>query len=126
MNNELRRKLCSKPIVDLEGNINHSYFLSTPGRYWSEDDETALLLGIRTYGAGDLISIRDQYLPTKSTIELKLQISLLLGVYNTEEYSDFRDTEAIQQVRETNLKLGKKQGKLEYGIYLNGDSQVPN
>ena len=118
MNRELRLKLCSSPIIDRNGEINHEYFADVPGNHWSESDQQLLLQGIERFGVGNYEDI-NQLLPTKSDIEIRLRTCLLLGVHCLEEYKGLKDTSKITEIRNRNVAQGKKTGKLKYGIFLN-------
>ena len=119
MNRELRTRLCAAPVVDAQGNINHEYFADSPGAHWSEDDERRLIRGIEAYGVGNFEKINKILLAGKSIIEIRLRTCMLLGAHNIEEFKGLRDIASIPEIKNRNLALGKKCGKLKYGIYLN-------
>ncbi|OMJ75903.1 hypothetical protein SteCoe_24843 [Stentor coeruleus] len=119
MNREIRLKLCSPPIIDQQGNINHAYFADIPGAHWSENDEDLLIQGIERYGVGNYDQISKHLLPNKDIIEIRLRTCMLLGAHNIDEFKGLKDSNKIADIKTKNLNAGKKTGKLKYGIYLN-------
>jgi hypothetical protein len=118
MNKDLRVRLCSFPLIDSQGNINHDYFSDVPGAHWSQQDQDSLLAGIEQYGVGDYEKIKDLLL-NKDVIEIKLRTCMLLGAHNIEEFNGLTDVSKIPEIKNKHLALAKKSGKLKYGIYLN-------
>ena len=106
-------------MVNEDGSINHRYFLDTPGRYWSEQDQAQLLQGIGEFGVGEHHLIQEKYLPQKTFIDVKLRTCLLLGIYDITDYYGYKDVETFEQIRQKNLEHAAQTGKLKHGIYLN-------
>ena len=119
MNRDLRMRICNSPLIDSQGNINHEYFADVPGAHWSLEDEEKLMQGIQSYGVGNYEKINKKFLPTKNIIEIRLRTCLLLGAHNIEEFKGMKGLAEIVETRNKNLALGKKCGKLKYGVYLN-------
>ena len=111
--------MCSSPIVDIDGNINHQYFADIPGAHWSENDQNLLLEGIQRFGVGHYDKICKNLLTNKSVIEIRLRTCMLLGAHNLDEFQGIKDIERIIEIKNKNVTAAKKTGKLKYGIYLN-------
>ena len=66
----MRRALSGTEISNKDGSLNHSYFNTKKGFYWSEKNTEALVEGIIKHGL-DIGSIRGEvFRSNKSQIEL--------------------------------------------------------
>mgnify|MGYP000200443743 CR=1 FL=1 len=77
---QMRSALSGSEICNKDGSLNHTYFNTKKGFYWSEKNNEQLEQGVMNYDL-DIPSIKEhQFKNTKSDMELELRLCLLFGV----------------------------------------------
>ena len=84
-NYEIRKAFSNKNSILKNGDINHKYFQTKVGQYWSDEETIQLMKGIEEYGVGFFDKIKFKYLKLWSETELRLRTSLLLKCFKIDE-----------------------------------------
>lgn len=117
---EMRKVFSNKNSILPNGDLNHKYFQTKIGQYWSEEDNDNLTLGIELFGIGNWEKIQQENLQTRSATELQLRACLLLKCYNIDKYNGcFLTKKQIDEIADQNVKEGLRLNKFNYGVYLN-------
>lgn len=116
----MRKLFSNKNSITPKGELNHKYFHSKKGQYWSEEDNDNLIKGIEEFGVGAWAEIRAKYLKNWSEMDLKLRTGYLLKSFNVDMYNYITYTkEEIEKIAKVNEKEGRDKNKFKYDIYLN-------
>lgn len=83
---KMREVLSSKDMRRPDLSLNHQYFNTKKGHYWSEVDNEALVRGLKKHPVGEWKRInQEEFAGKKYETELELRTCLLLGI------NDLRD-----------------------------------
>ena len=110
----LRQRFCPVSMVNPNGTLHLPYFDSKPmALEWTDLEKAILLKGIFQYGLATPESwnnIIKDWLPQRTPIEIKLQISILIGRQDLSVYSrtKFENELQISRERKKNKRRGKK------------------
>lgn len=69
----------------IDNSLNHQYFHTKKGFYWSANNEIELVEGLRKHSLNFEKISKDIFKGTKSEIELELRVCLLFGVKNIKQ-----------------------------------------
>lgn len=59
---KMRKMFSNKNSILPDGELNHKYFHTKIGQYWTFDDEDKLYKGIEEFGVGAWLEIKNKYL----------------------------------------------------------------
>lgn len=59
---QMRNLFCNKNSILKNGDLNHKYFQTKIGQFWTEDDYEKLTKGIEEFGVGAWNEIKQKYL----------------------------------------------------------------
>ncbi|KAL4472034.1 hypothetical protein ABPG72_007083 [Tetrahymena utriculariae] len=115
----MRKDLSNKDIFQEDGSLNHSYFLTKKGQYWTLLNQKALQRGIELFGVGNWKEINHFEFSDKANIvELELRTCMILGINDiTEYYGEKISEEEQEEIKKSNIAKGKKENKLKDNIY---------
>jgi len=104
---QMRGALSGAEICNRDLSLNHSYFNTKKGFYWSDKNNDQLIQGVLNYGL-DVSAIGEhQFKNTKTPVELELRLCILFNVKD------------LKNVGEKELKEFKK----EHGGNTNGSKK---
>jgi len=115
----LRREFSPKSMIEPDGSIDQSYFVSrgvcSP---WSDEERALLLRGVKQFGVGRWNDIIHNLLPLRTYAEVRLQCMRLLGCQNLQKYE-----RTHWQGSELDVKAQFEQNKreaMQAGVWLGG------
>ncbi len=116
----MRKAFSSKNSILSDGELNHKYFQTKIGQYWTEEDKEKLIKGIIEFGVGAWAEIQAKYLKQWSETDLKLRCGYVFKCVNIDKYNYITFTrEEIEKIAQENEKDGIAKNKFKYGIYFN-------
>nr|7YI8_D Chain D, Transmembrane protein, putative [Tetrahymena thermophila SB210]7YI9_D Chain D, Transmembrane protein, putative [Tetrahymena thermophila SB210] len=115
----MRKDLSNQDICLEDGALNHSYFLTKKGQYWTPLNQKALQRGIELFGVGNWKEINyDEFSGKANIVELELRTCMILGINDITEYYGKKISEEEQEeIKKSNIAKGKKENKLKDNIY---------
>jgi hypothetical protein len=117
---KMRKLFSYSSSITPTGELNHKYFHSKKGQYWSEEDNQNLIKGIEEFGVGAWAEIRAKYTQNWSEMDLKLRTGYLFKSFNVDKYNYITYTkEDIEKIANANEKEGREKNKFKFDIYLN-------
>jgi hypothetical protein len=116
----MRKTFSSKNSILPNGELNHKYFQTKIGQYWTDEDNEKLSKGIEEFGVGAWDEIKAKYLKSWSQMDLKLRCGYLFKCVNIDKYSYISFTkEEIIKIANQNEREGIEKNKFKHGVYFN-------
>ncbi len=66
---EMRKAFSNPNSIHPSGELNHKYFQTKIGQFWTDKDNTQLMKGLQEFGVGAWSEIKEKYL--KNCVRLK-------------------------------------------------------
>lgn len=100
----MRGALSGSEICNKDNTLNHAYFNTKKGFYWSEKHAEQLIAGVLAYDL-DVPAIRQHcFNSAKTEVELELRLCLLFGVKDIKSITE----KELKELKKTHEKNGRK------------------
>jgi hypothetical protein len=80
-NTEMRKAFSNRMCINEDGSINHRYFQSKVGQFWTEKDDKNLILGINEFGVNSNEEIKQKFLKNWVKIILTIGLKFCLKIF---------------------------------------------